>query len=461
MTNEEKTNEKSWVATTSVIAAIFLTLFKFIIGFSTGSLGILSEAAHSALDLVAAVVTLIAVRLADKPPDKEHNFGHGKIENFSALIETVLLLLTCIWIIYEAVNRLLFKTVAIEVTPWSYIVVIIAIVVDITRSNALAKAAKKYNSQALEADALHFKTDIWSSAVVLLGLVFAQFDYHEADSIAGLMVAVIVIYISIQLGKKTIDALLDKVPEGLSDKIKLKILKIQEVEQINEMRIRQSGSKVFVDLSIALKRTLPFEKVHDLLNRIESEITKIYSDIDVVIHPEPCESPDESLLDKIKIITARYGMSFHEYEMSKLSDQKYSIDLHIESNPDMRLVEAHKLASKIEEDILGLNENFSKVNIHIEEIQNAEDSVDVTNQSSELIDDLKEIILQEDMVKSCSNFSVFKSNGKLKILMDCKIAGDLRVAEVHTFITKLENKIKSKFSIIEKINIHSEPIENN
>ena len=462
MTSTEKTNEKSWVATTSVFAAIFLTLFKFIIGFSTGSLGILSEAAHSALDLVAAVVTLIAVKLADKPPDKEHNFGHGKIENFSALIETILLLLTCIWIIYEAIIRLFFKSVAIEITPWSYIVVIVAIAIDFTRSNALSKIAKKYHSQALEADALHFKTDIWSSAVVLIGLVFAQFGYHAADSIAGFFVAVIVIYISIQLGKKTIDALLDKVPEGLNNKIKLKILKIPEVELINELRIRQSGSRVFVDLSIALKRTLPFEKVHDLLNRIEEEIKKIYSDIDVVIHPEPYESSDESMLDKIKMITSKYGMSFHEYEMSKLSDSKYCIDLHIESNPEMSLKEAHKLASRIEEDILGLNDNLSKVNIHIEETKDMEeDSIDITNESKELIESLKNIVLDEERIYSCSNFSVFRTKDRLKVLMDCKITGDMKVVEVHSFVTKLENKIKNKFSMIDKINIHSEPIETN
>jgi cation diffusion facilitator family transporter len=460
MTTLEKINEKSWVATTSVIAAIFLTFFKIIIGFSTGSLGILSEAAHSALDLVAAVVTLIAVKLADKPPDKEHNFGHGKIENFSALIETLLLLLTCVWIIYEAINRLLFKTVTIEITPWSYLVVIIAIIIDLTRSKALAKVAKKYNSQALEADALHFKTDIWSSGVVLIGLMFAQFNYHAADSIAALFVAIIVVYISIQLGKRTIDALLDKVPEGLKDKIKFKILTIPEVEQLNELRIRQSGSRVFVDLSIALRRTLPFEKVHDLLNRIEKEIQKIYPDIDIVIHPEPFESADESMLDKIKIITAKYGMSVHEFEMSKLSDSKYCINLHVESNPEMSLKEAHKLASNIEKEIFELNENLSKVNIHIEETKDLEEtSVDITGESSDLIEDLKKIVLEEENIESCSNFSIFKSNNRLKILMDCKMTGDLKVVEVHSFVTKLENKIKNKFSMIDKINIHSEPIE--
>ena len=169
-------------------------------------------------------------------------------------------------------ERLFFKTVIIEVTAWSYIVVVVAIAVDITRSKALYRVAKKHHSQALEADALHFKTDIWSSSVVLIGLLFANFNFHEADSIAGLFVALIVIYISYQLGRRTIDALLDKVPDGLKDKIKLQILKISEVELIREMRIRQSGPRVFVDLTISIKRTLPFERVHHLLDHVEKEV---------------------------------------------------------------------------------------------------------------------------------------------------------------------------------------------
>lgn len=457
----DKKNEKTWVAFTSIIAAIFLTSTKLFIGITTGSLGIISEAAHSGLDLIAALVTFFAVKLAGKPPDKNHNFGHGKIENFSALIETILLLITCIWIIYEAIDRIFFKTIYIEVTVWSYLVVIVAIVIDYKRSKALSAVAKKYNSQALEADALHFSTDILSSSVVLIGLIFAQFNYHLADSIAGLIVAIIVIYISLKLGKKTIDALLDKVPEGLREKIKLKILKIPEIESIKELRIRQSGPKVFVDLTLALKRTLPFEKVHSLLDLIESEIKSLYPDIDIVIHPEPYESSDETLLDKINLITSRYGVTVHEYEKNKLDDSTYCIDLHIESNPDLSLTEAHKISSKIEADILALNNNLSKVNIHIEEKRDFDNGFsDITKDSNTLINDLKTLALEENNIESCSNFSVFKSNDKLKVLMDCKVKGDLKVVEVHSLITRLEEKIKSKFAFIDKINIHSEPVEN-
>jgi len=164
-------NEKTKVAGLSVFAAIFLTGFKLAVGLVTGSLGILSEALHSGLDLIAAVITYFSVRVSDTPADKRHNYGHGKIENFSAFIETILLLITCSWIVYEASNRLISGNTDIEVSIWSYIVISASIVIDITRSRALYRVAKKYNSQALEADALHFSTDIWSSSVVLVGLV--------------------------------------------------------------------------------------------------------------------------------------------------------------------------------------------------------------------------------------------------------------------------------------------------
>ncbi len=161
--------EKNRVALSSVIAAFFLTGFKLTTGIMTGSMGILAEAAHSALDLIAAVITLFAVRFSGRPADREHTYGHGKIENLSALAETLLLLLTCGWIIYESVKRLLFTEVHVEVSLWAFAVVILSIIIDFGRSRALARTAKKHNSQALEADALHFSTDIWSSRVVLDG----------------------------------------------------------------------------------------------------------------------------------------------------------------------------------------------------------------------------------------------------------------------------------------------------
>src|SRR6266481_2747358 len=218
--------EKRSVAGNSVLAAIAITSLKIVVGFTTGSLGILSEAAHSGLDLVAAIITFFSVQVSDKPADADHQYGHGKVENFSAFIETGLLLLTCIWIVYEAFKRLFFHHVEIEPSLSAFVVMFFSMIVDYWRSRALGRIAAKYDSQALEADALHFSTDIWSSGIVVLGLVLVLLGriygigwLRDADPVAALFVAGVVVYVSWRLARKTIDALLDAAPQGVRNQI--------------------------------------------------------------------------------------------------------------------------------------------------------------------------------------------------------------------------------------------------
>lgn len=281
--------EKKNVALVSVIAAIFLTVFKLLVGLVTGSLGILSEALHSALDLVAAVVTYFSVRISDKPADKEHNYGHGKVENLSALIETILLLLTCIWIVYEAVSRLITGNTHIEITVWSYVIVVLSIIIDINRSRMLSKAAKKHNSQALEADALHFATDIWSSLVVLLGLIMADMSVYWADSVAALAVALIVFTVSYRLGKKAIDVLLDKAPVGATDLVRSVISNYPEIIEVHSLKARTAGADTFIKFNIHLDPQLTLLQTHELCDKLEKEIEKSIPRAEIYIHSEPHE----------------------------------------------------------------------------------------------------------------------------------------------------------------------------
>jgi cation diffusion facilitator family transporter len=280
-------NEKQGVAGISVFAAIFLTGIKLVVGIVTGSLGLLSEALHSGLDLVAAAITFFSVRISDNPPDKEHNFGHGKIENFSAFIETILLFITCIWIIYEALHRLITGNTNIEVNSWSYAVVVISIIVDFTRSRALSKVAKKYNSQALEADALHFSTDIWSSAVVLLGLIVANFGFFFADSIAALMVAFIVIVISYRLGKRSIEVLLDHAPRDRVIIIENVLNSLPEISTYHSLQVRSAGADTFVRVIVILNSHLRLDQAHEICDKVEREICKVVDRCDVFVHAEP------------------------------------------------------------------------------------------------------------------------------------------------------------------------------
>ncbi len=297
MSHNEAHKEKRAAALSSVVAAIGLTFFKIIVGVLTNSLGILAEAAHSTLDLAAALMTFFAVRVADKPADREHPFGHGKAENLSALFETLLLLATSAWIIYEAIHRLSAPNVHVEISIWSFIVMGTSIIVDASRSRMLMKAAKKHNSQALEADALHFSTDIWSSSVVILGLIGVLiatkipglFFLEKADAVAALGVAVIVIYISGELGIRTIQALLDSAPNGDPEKIEQVVEAIPGVTDCHAVRMRPSGASWFIDLHVTMDGDKTVAEAHALTEEIEAEIFKIVPHADVTIHVEPKE----------------------------------------------------------------------------------------------------------------------------------------------------------------------------
>jgi len=288
-------HEKRSVALSSVLAAVGLTAFKIIVGLSTGSLGILAEAAHSGLDLMAAVMTFLAVRISGKPADSNHLYGHGKAENLSGLFETLLLLVTCFWIIYEATHRLLYHATDVEVNYWSFTVMITSIVVDISRSRILYRAAKKYNSQALEADALHFSTDIWSSGVVILGLVCVKIServpslafLHTADSVAAMMVGLIVVYVSVKLGIRTIQALLDVAPSGIEKKIVSAVEVLPGVTGCHNVRVRYSGPQAFVDVHVLVDGNQTLKEAHNLTEEIERTIQELIPNADVTVHPEP------------------------------------------------------------------------------------------------------------------------------------------------------------------------------
>jgi cation diffusion facilitator family transporter len=244
---------------------------------------------------MAAVMTFLAVRISGKPADRNHLYGHGKAENLSALFETLLLLVTCFWILYEATHRLLYHTVVLKVTFWSFAVMITSIVVDISRSRILYRAARKYNSQALEADALHFSTDIWSSGVVILGLVCVKISewisglafLRQADSVAAIMVGLIVVYVSVKLGIRTIQALLDVAPSGIEKRIISAVEVLPDVKGCHNVRLRYSGPQLFVDIHILVDGNQTLKEAHNLTEEIERVIQKLMPNADVTVHPEP------------------------------------------------------------------------------------------------------------------------------------------------------------------------------
>ncbi len=367
---------KQRVALSSVAASVFLIVIKLVVGIATGSLGIISEAIHSMLDLGAALLTYFTVRVSDMPADTRYNYGYGKYESLSALIEAGLLVATSLVIIDKAVLRLFVASVSIEVTWMSFGVMALAILVDASRAKVLARTAKKYNSQALEADALHFSSDILSSSVVIIGLVATRAGFPEADPLSAIAVALLVLTASYRLGRKTVLILLDRAPEGLAEQIRSSTIRISGVTDVHNIRIRHSNSKVFIDMHISVPETLPFKQVHDITERIEQDLSALGYDADVVIHAEPDTAtgadqaaggpgrpaPRASIAD---VITS-HGMKFHDLTI-RHTEKRYMIDFHLELPRDLSVEQAHGICDMLEADI-NRSIPHSVVNIHVEPI---------------------------------------------------------------------------------------------
>jgi cation diffusion facilitator family transporter len=286
---------KHAVALTSLAAAVALTGFKIVVGLATGSLGILAEAAHSGLDLVAAGATYFAVCTSSRPADRDHRYGHGKIENLSALFESGLLLATCAWIIYAALRRMAGGRVEVEVTVWSFAVMGTSMAIDWSRSRALFRVARESNSQALEADALHFQTDIWSSAVVIAGLICVKIAewwpavgwLRQADAVAALGVAGIAAVVTVRLGLRTVAALMDAAPAGLEDRITRAAEAVDGVIDCHSVRFRYSGPTLFVDVHVTMDGRCSLTAAHEVADRVEAAIQSELPGADVTVHPEP------------------------------------------------------------------------------------------------------------------------------------------------------------------------------
>jgi len=261
-------NEKQSVARNSMIASGLLATGKFIAGIFTGSIGLISEGIHSFTDFIATSITWLAVRISDKPADDDHHFGHGKVENLAALFEVLLLLGAAGWIVYEAGKSLLGEAHEIVAAPVVIAVLLISIVVDFFRVRALNRVAKATDSAALEADALHFFSDMLASAVVLLGMVFVMLGFNRADAIAALIVACFIVVAAVKLGKRSFDSLMDTAPAGAKEEIDALLQSFPAILATENIRIRNAGAMLFIEVTVAVCRTLPLERINALKKSI-------------------------------------------------------------------------------------------------------------------------------------------------------------------------------------------------
>lgn len=297
--------EKKRIVITSIIASACLALLKLVIGFSTNSLGILSESFHSGLDMLAALMTFYAIRIVIKPPDTKFTYGYAKFESLSSLTQILLLFLVAGYIFYEGLERIFFKIIEPEITFFSFAIMIVSIIVDYGRSKALFRVARKYGSQAIEADALHFKADMISSSIVIVGLVAVLvLQIPNADAYAALIIASMIIYTSLGLGKRTLDVLLDKAPKGIDHIVLESVSGLEGVDKAHDVRVRNVGSKFFIDLHIEVPRTSTHDKAHKIATSVENQIRHVIPNSDVLVHVDAIESESETITDIIRLIAS-------------------------------------------------------------------------------------------------------------------------------------------------------------
>ena len=449
--------EKKSVALSSVVASASMTLMKLVVGLMTGSIGIISEAAHSLLDLGAAVLTYFAVRESGKPADAAHHYGHGKVESVSALIETGLLFLTSIFIIFEAGKRLIGGGGEVEATWYAFAVMAISIVIDVYRARALRRVAKKTGSQALEADALHFDSDVWSSSVVIIGLVFVALGMKGADSIAALGVAIFVLHAGWQLGKRTVDVLVDAAPAGVADAATDALRSVPGIVGVERVRVRGIGPTVSLDAVVLVNRTTHGAAIATIIATAERAVRTKFPEADIVLHTKPVSHVAETEADAIRAIVGEIGSQAHDIVIESAGENR-RISLDLEVDGTLSIKDAHEIADKAETRVRAAFPD-SDVIVHIDPAAvGIAGSKRVSPQEADAIRRVVEGVAETmESVRSVRDVEARSLQGRLALTCRCIFGADMSLEAAHAQADILEAKILASVPSARSVRIHIEP----
>jgi len=452
-------NAKQTVALTSIAASAGLTIAKAVVGFATGSLAILSEAAHSLIDLAATVMTYFAVRIADMPADAEHHYGHGKVESLSALAETALLFVLSGVVIWEAGLRLVgVENKPVEATIAAFAVMVISIVVDFGRSRALYRAAAAHRSEALEADALHFSSDMWSSAAVILGLVGLRLGYAWADSAAALVVALFVCLAGWRLGRRTIETLTDTAPAGAVERISEVVRKVKGVVDVRRVRARKVGPRLFVDLDIAASRSLPLDRVMALKQEITNALARAMPETELNAVVSPRALDDETVLERVMVIARNRGLAVHHVTVHAIAE-RLSVSLDLEVDGSLTLAQAHDIASGLEAAVRDELGPEVEVESHIEPLQM--DRLSGTDAAPTRVEAVRaalaELAAQGGVLRNVHEVRVRDTNEGEIVNFHCDVEPAMRVDAVHDKVDEVERGLRRRFPEIKRVIGHAEP----
>jgi cation diffusion facilitator family transporter len=460
--------EKRSVALGSMLAAAAMTLLKLITGLLSGSLGVLSDAAHSGLDLIGSALTFFSVRVSDKPADEDHTYGHAKFENLSSFAEAGLMILSSAWIIWEAMLRIMHYDVELRHSAWPVPVVLASIAVDYWRSRKLHTVAVKTGSAALATDAFHFASDIWSSVAVLAGLTASWVGIHfgipwlrYADPFAAVVVALMILRLTLQLGRETVAILLDEVPSETRRRLVEEVRKVEGVIAVEQARVRRAGSAYFADLTLALPRRTTFEHTNELVRAATEAAHRALPEADVIIHTIPREANAESVFDRVRTVAARHNVSVHE--LSVQSHQgRLRVELHVELDETLSLKAAHDFVCQLEAEILSEAPEIDSVLTHIEsEPATIEQPLEVTEDNRRIEQALRSAAGHFAEIIDVHEITVGRCGEHITLSCHCTLPDNLTMQRVHIAITALEDRFKLACPEVYRVTIHPEPVTDN
>ncbi len=454
---ESKDLAKRRLSVFSLAVSIFLVAIKTIVAYTSNSLGVYSEALNNMLDIVTVLITFFAIRMSTRPADKDHPYGHGKYENFSAFLETLIIMLLCFFIIYKSISRIINRDYELNINIYVFAVLIFSIMLNLIRVIYIAKIASRYNSIAFKADLINYSGDLISSVIVILSLVFVRYGINIADPIASIIVSLIILVFSIRLSVKTIRDLLGYIPVEITEKVEKELTDFKEIKKVNNIKIQEVGNIKFINLDLSLKSSLHLSQVETIKEQIKRSLAEKIPDCEVMIETKS-DLPEGSMEEVIKDIVFKEPKvkDIHNISVNNFKEG-FNITLHIELKKDIKLAEAEIITRNIEDKIKNISDKLNNIYIHIEVENHPEEWTDITNRSDFLINGIKNSLTDFTDKDSCHDFAVLIKDGRYNISFHCRFDKNMDITSVHNLTSEMENLVKAKFKDIDELTIHAEP----
>jgi cation diffusion facilitator family transporter len=459
LNKDEASALKATAALWSIAASVVITLAKGAAGFMTGSLALISDAAHSLLDVAATTMTYFIIKAAEKPADDEHHYGHGKIESLGALVETAFLFLLSGAVAYEGLRRLWTGEGEVSSSWFAVGVLLASIVIDAWRWFALTRAAKATNSEALAADALHFSSDLVNSVLILMAFAAAAYGFQKADALVAVGVSLFIAVAGFRLLRRTVGTLLDAAPKGLAELIRPAILQVSGVVAVDALKLRPAGAQVTAEVAIRVSRTLPLERLAAIKTAIDQEIDRLSPGAMVTVTASPVALDDETIMERILLVAGTRHCLIHHITIHRLGET-LSIGLDYEVDGAMSLNEAHERSTRLEEAIKAEFGAGTEVDVHIEPLEINE--FEGRAAEPKVVEQVRAALMQaasmDQAMQDVHNLRVRETTEGLVVHYHCRFAPDCNVRDVHERVDTVEQRLKQDIRQIRRVVGHAEPL---